>query len=350
MSHTNGSEPSPKLSLCITTLNRAAFLRQTLSEILSQISDRCEVVVVDGASTDGTESVLQEYSKRSRALRYVKQQVNEGIDRGFDVAVESARGEFCWLMPDDDLLQPGAIARVLREIDAGPSLLLLNYERRDISMSHVVRSRCVAVESDRLYGPHEMDRLFADTGPLLIYIGSVVINRSIWIARERSRYYGSMFIHVGVIFQSPLPGNALFVADPLVSFRAGNSKSYWSRLFEILMFGWPALVWSLPVSDAAKMQVSPPEPWRSASALLWLRALGTYSLREYRRLIYPRERSVVSTLVPAIIALLPGILVNLTLVCWLEIRFHPEKRALVPMLKKSPYNLRNSWRQSAGEL
>jgi abequosyltransferase len=40
-----------KLSICITTLNRAAFIAATLDSILAQVTADCEVVVLDGGST-----------------------------------------------------------------------------------------------------------------------------------------------------------------------------------------------------------------------------------------------------------------------------------------------------------
>jgi abequosyltransferase len=50
---------TPHLSICIATLNRARFLKETLARILGQASDEVEVVIVDGASSDGTEEVVR---------------------------------------------------------------------------------------------------------------------------------------------------------------------------------------------------------------------------------------------------------------------------------------------------
>jgi hypothetical protein len=142
------------------------------------------------------------------------------------------------------------------------------------------------------------------------YIGGVVIKRSIWLARERERYYGSMFIHVGVIFQAPLPGETLVTQEPLISFRGGNVHTFTSRAFELMMFGWPSLVWSLALTDAAKKRVCSTEPWRQFWPLLRHRAEGIYSSIEYQRLIRPRLRCRRQALAPKLVTLLPGFLVN----------------------------------------
>src|SRR5262249_16202475 len=69
-----------KLSICITTLNRAKFIGPSLESMLSQITDDCEIIVLDAASTDETERVVSEYASRSDRLRYIRQSTNNGWD------------------------------------------------------------------------------------------------------------------------------------------------------------------------------------------------------------------------------------------------------------------------------
>src|SRR5687767_12995025 len=90
---------SLKLSICITTLNRADYIGETLDSILGQLTPDCEVVVLDCASTDGTPEVLSHYTRRFDQLRYFRQEVNNGFDRDCSRAVELSAGEYCWLLP-----------------------------------------------------------------------------------------------------------------------------------------------------------------------------------------------------------------------------------------------------------
>ena len=52
------SESLIKLSICIATYNRGAFISETLDCILTQIEPGVEIVVVDGASADNTSDVM----------------------------------------------------------------------------------------------------------------------------------------------------------------------------------------------------------------------------------------------------------------------------------------------------
>lgn len=275
------------LSFCITTRNRAAYIGATLESLVSQATDEVEIVVLDAASTDGTRETVEGFARRFPRLRYFRQETNEGVDRDYDRTVELARGEYCWMMSDDDALAPGAVAEVLGHCREGFDLIVANAEDRDGELAEILGERRLPFREDRIYRPSDSDRFFSDVANHLSFIPCVVIRRDFWLSRARAPYYGSLFVHVGVIFQDPLPGNALVVARPLVSVRNAN-VSWAARSFEIWMFKWPELLWSFKgFSDRVKSSVVPRDPWKGAKALLTHRAMGSYSLVEYRKWIAP---------------------------------------------------------------
>lgn len=68
---------SPPISSpsCITTFNRARFIRATL-DIFAPLKSNCEVVVVDGTAGDKTECFLSKHVRRFDNLRYIRQRKN----------------------------------------------------------------------------------------------------------------------------------------------------------------------------------------------------------------------------------------------------------------------------------
>lgn len=302
-----------RLSICIATYKRARFIGQTLDSIVSQLPNDVEVVVVDGASPDDTAEVVGRYP----AVRYVREETNSGIDADYDKAVGYAAGEHCWLFPDDDLMAPGAIARVLEALEGGAvDLLIVDAEIRDATVGRTLAPRRLSFSGERTYSAKDGERLLADAGDCLSFIGGVIIRRSLWQARQRARYYGSLFIHVGVIFQAPIP-RAKVLGEPLVRLRLGNSM-WSSRGFEIWMFKWPGLIWSFDgLSDTAKAAVTPREPWRELTRLLMFRAKGAYGFAEYRRL-FAGMRLRAWRLVLLGAALLPGRLMNAVVIAWIR--------------------------------
>ena len=140
----------PKLSICIATFNRGDFIVQTLDSIVGQLTDSTELIVVDGASPDGTEAVMQTYCAAHPEVRYVREPVNSGIDRDYDKAVGYAVGEYCWLMTDDDLMVEGAVARVVAVL-GDVDLVVVNAEVRNKDLSSVLRPRLLVVSEDKRF-------------------------------------------------------------------------------------------------------------------------------------------------------------------------------------------------------
>jgi abequosyltransferase len=285
----------PKLSICIATYNRGKFVGATLESILSQTDDRVEIIVVDGASPDNTEDAVRPYLSQHPNLHYYREKTNSGVDCDYDKSVSYASGDYCWLMPDDDAVMPGALSRVLNVIEQSHELIVVNSEIWNADFSKSLDTRMLKISRDKAYGIGEGEKVFVDLATCLSFIGSVIIKRSIWLERDRRSYYGTLYAHLGVIFQHPSIERVAVIADPMIKIRYGNSM--WSpRSFEVLYFKWPQLIWSFPqFSATAKKQIIWREPWHRLRSLFKSRATGEYSLDEFRKYLFggPVKRHLV---------------------------------------------------------
>ena len=340
MPRVSPENPTFKLSICITTRNRAAYIGPTLDSIIEQVTDDCEIVIVDGASTDGTEKVVSQYADRFAHLIYLRQEINNGIDRGFNQAVEHARGEYFWLMPDDDYLKPGAIATVLNALRRDYSLIVVNVEYRTLDMSAVLQESDLTITSDCEFAPMESDQLFETCWKLIRYSGAIVMKRAIWLARERELYYDSYWMDVAVVFQERLPGTTLVIATPLISVRMDN-QSWLSHIFKVFYVTWPSLVRSLPLSDSVKKEACADDPSHRISFLLLVRAAGQYSLVEYREYIRPRLHSITERASAKLVAILPRVILNVCLVLYYSTIERKYGRFALLLLTQSPFYIRS---------
>jgi glycosyltransferase involved in cell wall biosynthesis len=330
-------ESAFKLSICIPTYNRAHLIGATLDSILAQLTDECEIIVSDNASVDSTKEVVATYASRCARVRYRRNDENVGPDRNHDLAVQLARGEYCWLMADDDVMKDGAIQAVLHKIHESPySLVVVNGEIRNIDLSKVLRRPMFDVKEERIYGPEDMDRLAVDTEALVV-TSCLVLKRALWISRSREQYYGSMFVHVGVILQQRLPSPAVMIADPFIIHRYGHYRPFWSDLFELTVITLPSLIWSFPLGTAAKKRLCPKDPWRSIGGLLFCRGAGWYSHAEYKKFVRPRLRTRREGILPALVSLLPGRLVNTLLWYYFPIVYWHTWRSWRQLLQQSPF-------------
>jgi abequosyltransferase len=331
------------LSICIATLNRGAFIGATLDSIISQANEEVEIVIVDGASTDNTEEIVRLYQKKFSQLRYVRLSVKGGVDQDYCRAVELAQGEYCWLFTDDDILKPGAIQAVMAAMQHDYDLIIVNAEVKDTNLSRVLEDRLLHFVNNMTYQTRDFERFFVDVADYLSFIGCVVIKRSLWNEREKEQYFGTVFVHVGVIFQQPFNDNIMVLVEPLISIRYGNAL-WTSKSFEISFFKWPDLIWSFPLfPETAKRKVCKREPWRSYKALLIYRGRGAFSLKEYRMLVEPHLRSSMERLFVRMIAQFPGPLLNTGLIIYFSIfrSFYPKSSMRSVDFKNSRFYFKN---------
>lgn len=111
----------PFVSIVLTTLNGAAYLRESLDSCLKQTYPRLELIVVDGGSTDGTLDILAEY--RDPRLHLIHQINNEGrLPGALNLGLAAAHGDYLTWMQDDCIYHPEAITRLVGALEANPQV------------------------------------------------------------------------------------------------------------------------------------------------------------------------------------------------------------------------------------
>lgn len=326
----------PKLSICIATYNREKYISESIESILRQLEPRVELVVVDGASPDNTAEIMSRYVSSGPDVRYFRQSKNSGVDQDYDKAVSYATGEYCWLMTDDDLLKPGAINRVLSELDGIRDLVIVNAEIRNADLSECLEERQLVISTDKSYSQNESDIFFAECLNYLSFIGGVVIRREFWLERNRKLYYGSLFIHVGVIFQLPRIENVYVISDPLIVVRYGNAM-WTSRGFEIWSFKWPEFVWSFSgISDEAKFKVIDPERGTRIKTLFYSRGTGAYTRVEYDKFVRLKTKGI-KRVIAHFISIIPTEIANIVSVFYF-VKVNKTARMMLYDLLNSPHS------------
>lgn len=112
------------LSICIPTYNRSAHLARCLQAAVvsaRRAGGSVEICVSDNCSTDDTPEVVRA-AQAAWPLRYQRTAKNIGAAANFLEAVGMARGEFVWLIGDDDLLLPESASTMVSLIEAHPGI------------------------------------------------------------------------------------------------------------------------------------------------------------------------------------------------------------------------------------
>ncbi len=172
-----------RLSICIPTYNRAWVLAAALEaadrECRAQPEGRVEILVSDNASPDATPAVLDDLERRFR-FRRQRHPVNVGAQQNFLSCIEQARGEFIWLMGDDDQVRPGSVGRILGALEAGADLCLFG-----------------AMECDRQLRPLEARTWFRE--PLAEAVWRIDSARDLGEHLDRCRYLAGVFAFISAM-------------------------------------------------------------------------------------------------------------------------------------------------------
>jgi hypothetical protein len=256
--------------------------------------------------------------------------------------MEFASGEYCWLFTDDDVMKPGAVDTILSLLNSRKkySMIVVNAGLYSRDLSSCYKDKLLALRNDAEYTARreDQDQFFQNTATHLSFIGCVVIQRRLWHARDKEKYFGTEFVHVGVIFQEAIPGTILVVAEPYVSIRMNNSQ-WSSRALKIWFINWPQLIWSFTqYSETVRRRICPKYPSLQLWKLLYYRAMASYSIKEYSQYIEPYSNASWSKLPARLIAVIPGKFANLFLIAYATLR---NRIWMLVDLKSSKFYYRN---------
>lgn len=88
------------VSVIIPTYNRGPLIGRAIASVLNQTYKDIEVLVIDDASTDYTETVVD--SIKDERLHYYKLEKNGGACRARNVGISKAQGEYIAFLDSDD--------------------------------------------------------------------------------------------------------------------------------------------------------------------------------------------------------------------------------------------------------
>lgn len=112
-------DSGPSVSVIIPTYNRAHFVVDAVTSVLTQDFPDFEVIVVDDGSTDQTVAAMAQFN--DYRLVFV-QQKNRGRSQARNRALEMARGRYIAFLDSDDLYMPGKLALQVDYLDRHPDV------------------------------------------------------------------------------------------------------------------------------------------------------------------------------------------------------------------------------------
>lgn len=113
---------TPKVSVIVPNYNYARYLPERIDSILNQTFQDFELILLDDASTDGSQAVLERYARDSRVSHLVVNSENSGSPfHQWDKGIALARGEYIWIAEADDSAHPGFLEATVAALTDRPT-------------------------------------------------------------------------------------------------------------------------------------------------------------------------------------------------------------------------------------
>ena len=116
---------APMVSVVTPTYNRVDLLTRTIRSVLAQEFTDFEYIIVDDASTDGTESVVESFARSDPRIRYFRLPKNSGhCAAPKNHGVRHALGKYVAFVDSDDLWLPEKLSFQIAHMERHPQVAL----------------------------------------------------------------------------------------------------------------------------------------------------------------------------------------------------------------------------------
>ncbi|PWJ58219.1 glycosyl transferase family 2 [Dyadobacter jejuensis] len=108
-------QPStPLVTVVLVSYNRASYLEQAIESVLTQTYACIELIIVDNASSDGSQGLILSYEKQFPSLLCIYNKYNMGLCGAFNQGLKRAGGKYIIDLAADDILLASCIEQQVR--------------------------------------------------------------------------------------------------------------------------------------------------------------------------------------------------------------------------------------------
>lgn len=108
-----------RISIVTISFNQAKFLEEAICSVIEQGHADTDYIVVDPGSTDGSRDIIERYPSKIAKIVYEPDSgPADGLNKGFSLAT----GEIFGFLNSDDVLEQGALSRVVQYFETHPDI------------------------------------------------------------------------------------------------------------------------------------------------------------------------------------------------------------------------------------
>lgn len=222
------------LSICIPNYNRINCLQRLLQESIKQISENqlektIQICINDDASTDNPTSMIETIIKRNPKVKivYKRNDINRGMDYNFMQSVLISESEFCWIIGNDDIIEAGAILKVMdllqEAIKKNISLIVTSFKVYTSKGEYRYEVNPLMGKS-QIYNLKNVEQRknfinrIAHESAIFAFLSNVIFRRNDWICHKDMflNKMNSIFIQMYMNIQTLIEGKNYLYANVII--------------------------------------------------------------------------------------------------------------------------------------
>lgn len=161
-----------EISVIVPVYNTSKYLESCVASILEQTFHAFELILIDDASTDGSECLCDNLANTDRRIKVIHNPINIGVAATRNKGIRQARGNFIQFVDSDDWIEPQMLQKMHSALqESNTDFVMCAIEKVDESL----RERQTVLGGKTGYHPiAELQELITQEHFADLYIGSPV--------------------------------------------------------------------------------------------------------------------------------------------------------------------------------
>lgn len=126
----------PKVSIIVPNYNHEVYLEQRLESILNQTFQDFEIILLDDASSDGSQVFLKQFEFHPKVSCLLLNDTNSGsVFKQWVAGIEHSKGDFIWIAESDDYASPDFLEATLNSFGLNEELGMVFTDTQKVDKS-----------------------------------------------------------------------------------------------------------------------------------------------------------------------------------------------------------------------
>lgn len=186
-----------KVSVVIPVFQTKRFLGKSINSVLNQTYSNIEIILVNDGSTDGSEEVCNEYSKKFSNIKVVHQK-NQGVSIARNNGIKHSTGKYIMFLDSDDYIKPIMIETLMVtinkfDIDIGFCSFTREFDNKIVEVKNEIK--------EGYYTSEKFMEIFFDllTTDIINNIGTKIYKKDV-LTENNIKFKDHLSIREDVIF------------------------------------------------------------------------------------------------------------------------------------------------------